>query len=75
MAPCSVFQSTVECVHSPGYGQLGMSFDGHKGHIAIDLDSEIITATMVSAGNAGDASVAEVLIKVSLLGHFRAHHP
>jgi hypothetical protein len=52
-----------------------MSFDGHKGHIAIDLDSEIITATMVSAGNAGDASVAEVLIKVSLLGHFRAHHP
>jgi hypothetical protein len=52
-----------------------MSFDGHKGHIAIDLDSEIITATTVSAGNAGDASVAEALIKVSLLGHFRAHHP
>jgi len=33
-----------------------------KGHVAIDPDSEIITATTVSAGNAGDASVAEQLI-------------
>jgi len=52
-----------------------MPISALKGHIAIDLDSEIITATTVSAGNAGDASVAEALIKVSLLGHFRAHHP
>jgi len=37
-------------------------FDGYKGHVAIDPDSEIITATTVSAGNAGDASVAEQLI-------------
>jgi hypothetical protein len=33
-----------------------------KGHVAIDPDTEIITATVVSAGNAGDASVAEELI-------------
>jgi hypothetical protein len=34
-----------------------------KGHIAIDPDSEIIAATVVSPGNAGDASVAEELIE------------
>ena len=33
-----------------------------KAHVAIDPDTEIITATVVSAGNAGDASVAEELI-------------
>ena len=37
-------------------------FDGFKAHVAIDPDTEIITATVVSAGNAGDASVAEELI-------------
>jgi hypothetical protein len=34
----------------------------HKGHAAIDPDSEIITETVVTPGNAGDASVAEELI-------------
>jgi hypothetical protein len=38
------------------------SFDGWKGHAAIDPDTEIITATAVSPGNAGDASIAEELI-------------
>jgi hypothetical protein len=33
-----------------------------KGHLAIDPDAEIITATAVTPGNAGDASVAEELI-------------
>jgi IS5 family transposase len=37
-------------------------FDGYKGHCAIDPDSEIITETVVTPGNAGDASVAENLI-------------
>jgi transposase len=37
-------------------------FDGYKGHVAIDPDTEIITAVVVSAGNAGDASVADALI-------------
>jgi hypothetical protein len=38
------------------------SFDGFKGHVAIDPDTEIITSAVVSPGNAGDASVAEALI-------------
>jgi IS5 family transposase len=37
-------------------------FDGYKGHIAIDPDSEIITATQATAGNSGDAEVAESLL-------------
>lgn len=37
-------------------------FDGYKGHIAEDPDSEIITDTIVTAGNASDGSVAEDLI-------------
>jgi hypothetical protein len=37
-------------------------FDGYKGHISVDPDSEVITATVVTPGNAGDASVAAELI-------------
>jgi hypothetical protein len=35
---------------------------GYKGHIARDPDSEIITATQVTAGNTGDAEPAADLI-------------
>jgi DDE family transposase len=38
------------------------SFDGYKGHIAIDPDTEIITATGVTPGNSGDAEAAEDLL-------------
>jgi hypothetical protein len=38
------------------------SFDGYKGHVAVDPDTEIITGTVVSPANVGDASVAEDLI-------------
>jgi len=38
-------------------------FDGYKGHIATDPDSELITDTAVTAGNAADASTAKELIK------------
>ena len=38
-------------------------FDGYKGHIALDPDSELITDTAVTAGNAADASAAAALIK------------
>ena len=41
-------------------------FDGYKGHIAVDPDSELITdtaVTAVTAGNAADASAAAGLIK------------
>ena len=38
-----------------GHKTSARSFDGYKGHVAVDPDSEIITATAVTAGNAGDA--------------------
>jgi hypothetical protein len=41
---------------------------GYKGHIAIDPDSEIITATAVTPGNSGDAEAAAGLIADLLPG-------
>jgi Transposase DDE domain/Transposase domain (DUF772) len=37
-------------------------FDGYKGHIAVDPDSELITATAVTPGNSGDAEAAAGLL-------------
>jgi len=54
--------STVDPQARHGHKTAARGFDGYKGHIGIDPDSEIITATTVSAGNAGDASAAEDLI-------------
>ncbi len=54
--------STVDPETRHGRKTAARGFDGYKGHIGIDPDSEIITATRVSAGNAGDASVAEDLV-------------
>ena len=54
--------STVDPETRHGRKTAARGFDGYKGHIGIDPDSELITATTVSAGNAGDASVAEDLI-------------
>ena len=54
--------STVDPQARHGHKTAARGFDGYKGHVGIDPDSEIITATTVSAGNAGDASVAEDLI-------------
>jgi len=45
-----------------GHKTSARGFDGYKGSIAIDPDSEIITDTEVSAANVGDASVAPDLI-------------
>ncbi|MFZ1588940.1 MULTISPECIES: transposase [Candidatus Neomicrothrix] len=45
-----------------GHKTAARSFDGYKGHIAEDPDSEIITATIVTPGNVGDAAVANDLI-------------
>ncbi len=60
--------STVDPQARHGHKTAARSFDGYKGHAGIDPDSEIITATTVTAGNAGDASVAQGLIG-DLLGH------
>ncbi len=35
---------------------------GHKGHVALDPDSEIVTATTVTPGNSDDAEAAETLL-------------
>ncbi len=54
--------STVDPQARHGHKTAARGFDGYKGHAGIDPDSEIITATTATAGNAGDASVAEELI-------------
>jgi hypothetical protein len=54
--------STVDPDARHGHKTEARSFDGYKGHVSIDPDSEIITATAVSAANTGDASVASQLL-------------
>lgn len=54
--------STVDPEARHGHKSASQGFDGYKGHVALDPDSEIITQTAVSAGNAADASVAVDLI-------------
>ena len=51
-----------------GHKTSARGFDGYKGHIAIDPDSEIITATEATPGNSGDAEVAESLLGDMLPG-------
>jgi len=54
--------STVDPDARHGHKTDARSFDGYKGHIAIDPDHELVTAVAVTAGNAGDASVATELL-------------
>jgi len=54
--------SVVDPEARHGHKTQARGFDGYKGHVALDPDSEIITATAVTPANAGDASVAEALI-------------
>ena len=54
--------STVDPQTRHGHKTAARGFDGYKGHVGVDPDTEIITATTVTAGNAGDASAAEQLI-------------
>jgi Transposase DDE domain/Transposase domain (DUF772) len=61
--------STVDPDARHGHKTATRGFDGYKGHLAVDPDSEIITATEVSAGNTGDAAVAEALISDLLDEH------
>ena len=55
--------STVDPEARHGRKTAARSFDGYKGHAAVDPQSEIVTATRVTPGNAGDGSVAEGLIE------------
>lgn len=54
--------STVDPEARHGRKTSARGFDGYKGHVAIDPDSEIITATGVSAGNTGDSEPATGLL-------------
>jgi Transposase DDE domain/Transposase domain (DUF772) len=54
--------STVDPEARHGHKTEARGFDGYKGHIAIDPDSEIITAAEVTAANVGDGSVAKELL-------------
>jgi hypothetical protein len=54
--------SVVDPEARHGHKSTAHGFDGYKGHVAIDPDTEIITATVVTPGNEADASVAEELI-------------
>jgi hypothetical protein len=54
--------STVDPEARHGHKTNHRGFDGYKGHIAIDPDAEVITATAVTAGNTGDAQPAAALI-------------
>jgi hypothetical protein len=58
--------STVDPEARHGHKTSARGFDGYKGHISIDPDSEIITATAVTPGNAGDGSVAKELLAEAL---------
>jgi hypothetical protein len=54
--------STVDPQARHGRKTSALGFDGYKGHIAVDPESEIITATTTTAGNAGDAGSVDTLL-------------
>jgi hypothetical protein len=58
--------STVDQDARHGHKTAARSFDGYKGHVAIDPDTEIIVATHVTAGNASDGSTAQALLAQDL---------
>jgi hypothetical protein len=54
--------STVDPQARHGHKTSARGFDGDKGHVAVDPDSELVTATAVSAANSGDAATAADLL-------------
>jgi hypothetical protein len=54
--------STVDPQARHGHKTAARGFDGYKGHVGIDPDTEIITATTVTPGNTGDGATAADLI-------------
>jgi hypothetical protein len=45
-----------------GHKTSARGFDGYKGHVSVDPDSELVTATTTTAGNVGDAAAAPQLL-------------
>ncbi len=58
--------STVDPQARHGRKTAAHRFDGYKGHVAIDPDAEVITATAVTAGNTGDAASAVGLLAADI---------
>jgi hypothetical protein len=54
--------STVDPQARHGHKTAAHGFDGYKAHVAVDPDSEIITAAEVSPATSGDATVAPTLL-------------
>jgi Transposase DDE domain/Transposase domain (DUF772) len=54
--------SVVDPQARHGHKSNARGFDGYKGHVAIDPDSEVITAAEVGLANAGDAAMAQALL-------------
>ena len=64
--------STVDPEARHGHKTAAHGFDGYKAHVALDPDSELITATAVTAGNAGDAAAAYELLADELAAALEA---
>jgi hypothetical protein len=58
--------STVDPQARHGHKTSARGFDGYKGHLALDPDTEIVTATTVTAANSGDADPADDLLAEDL---------
>jgi len=58
--------STVDPDARHGHKTSARGFDGYKGHVAVDPDSELITATTVTAGNVGDGQAVDALLASEL---------
>jgi hypothetical protein len=54
--------STVDPQARHGHKTAAHGFDGYKAHVAVDPDSEVITAAEVSSAATGDAVVAPTLL-------------
>jgi len=58
--------STVDPDARHGHKTAAHGFDGYKGHVSIDPDSEVILATAVTAGNAADGAAVAALLAADL---------
>jgi len=61
--------SSVDPDARHGHKTAAHGFDGYKGHVSLDPDSEVILATAVTAGNAADAAAVAVLLAADLSAH------
>jgi transposase len=55
--------STVDPEARHGHKTAARGFDGYKGHISVDPDSELIVTTEVTAGNVGDSTPAAAMLE------------